>query len=168
MLSNIDWSGVREWGGFALSALVLLFVAYDLWWKQRPRLRVRFRRFHGSDDLEVLIVNRGGGPLTILDVVFEVATAPDMGLKVGWVPDDGTLPAQIGPFGATRWKLEIENAGTMVLTGVPFIQRFFAIPEAGWQNPRAKHRRTDVLNSLTSELKGQRRAPTPEKPLRMR
>jgi len=37
----VDWIAFREWGSFVLAAVTLAFVAYDLRWVRRPRLRVR-------------------------------------------------------------------------------------------------------------------------------
>lgn len=58
----MSWLAFREWGGFVTSVVVVLFVAYDLWWVRRPRLRVRMRRYHNSERLDITVVNRGGGP----------------------------------------------------------------------------------------------------------
>lgn len=71
MVLAMDWVAVREWGAFVVSLVVMLFVVYDLWWVRRPRLRVRMRRYHDSERLDVTAINRGGGPLTALNVYFE-------------------------------------------------------------------------------------------------
>ena len=78
MFVGVVWSDFREWGSIVLAAATLAFVAYDLWWTRRPRLRVRMRRYHGADRLDVTVLNRGGGPLTVLSVYFE-ATPDAMG-----------------------------------------------------------------------------------------
>lgn len=164
----MNWIAIREWGGFAASIVVVLFVAYDLWWVRRPRLRVRMRRYHNSDRLDVTVINRGGGPLTVLNVYFEGSPQPGLGIKVEWVPNDGTLPVSLGGGSAVDWHPELENPQTMVLAGVPFGERFFKVPEPGWEGKERRFRRGEVLGGMTKELKGQRKPPTPERALELR
>ena len=163
-----DWIAVREWGTFALAAFTLGFVAYDLWWVRRPRLRVRMRRYHDSDRLDVSVLNRGGGPLTVLNVYFEATPDGVRYLKVQWAPDDGTLPVTVSGLSAVDWCPELEGPHTMVLEGLPFGERFFWVPPPGWQGRQQRVGRREVFGGVTRELRGQRRVPTPERPVRHR
>jgi hypothetical protein len=126
------------------------------------------RRYHDSDRLDVIVINRGGGPLTVLNVYYEDSPMPGIGIKVGWVPDDGSLPVTIGGGSAVDWHPELPEPVTMVLAGVPFGERFFKVPAPGWEGRDRRFRRGEVFGGLTKELKGQRNRPTPEKPLKLR
>lgn len=168
MLVGVVWSEFREWGSFALAGATLVFVAYDLWWMRRPRLRVRMRRYHGSDQLGVTILNRGGNPLTILNVYFEATPDGARSHKMQWAPEDGTLPMTIGGLSAVDWQLELEAPRTLVLEGLPFGERFFWVPPPGWQGRDRRIGRRSVFGGVTRELRGQRRVPTPERPVRRR
>ena len=168
MFLAVDWIAVREWGSFVLVAATLAFVAYDLWWVRRPRLRVRMRRYHDSDRLDVTVLNRGGGPLTVLNVYFEATPDGQRYLKIEWAPDDGTLPVTISGLSAVDWRPELEGPHTLILTGLPFGERFFWIPPPGWQGHSRRLRRREVFGGVTRELRGQQRAPTPDRPVRPR
>lgn len=159
---------LADWGSLAVSAAVLAFVAYDIWWVRRPRLRVRMRRYRDSERLDMIVINRGGSPLTILNVYFEESPVPGVGLKMEWKPEDGSLPTTLSGGSAADWHVELANPMTMVLAGVPFGERFFAVPPAGWEGRNRRLRRGEVFRGITRELKGQRKPPTPEKPLRLR
>jgi len=165
---SFSWTDFREWGSFALVGATLAFVAYDLWWTRRPRLRVRMRRYHDSDHLDVTVLNRGGGSLTILNVYFEATPDGGLALKMQWDPDDGTLPVTIDGLSAVDWHPELECPRTLVLEGLPFGERFFWVPPPGWQGRDRRRGRRDVFGGITRELRGQRRAPTPERPVRQR
>ena len=112
--------------------------------------------------------NRGGGPLTVLNVYFEDSPQPGLGIKVEWAPNDGTLPVSLSGGSAVDWHPELENPQTMVLGGVPFGKRFFKVPEPGWEGKERRFRRREVFGGMTKELKGQRKPPTPERPLELR
>lgn len=168
MQFGVDWTAIREWGGFVASVTVALFVAYDLWWVRRPRLRIRMHRYHNSDRLYITVINRGGGPLVILNVYFEDSPQSGIGIVAEWVPDDGTLPVSLSGGSAVDWRPEVENPLTMVLAGVPFGKRYFKIPEPGWKGKERRFRRGEVFDGMTKELKGQRKRPTPERPLEFR
>jgi hypothetical protein len=168
MVFGLDWVAFRDWGSFVLAAMTLAFVAYDLWWVRRPRLRVRMRRFHDSERLDVTVLNRGGGPLTILNVYFEATPDGVHYLKMQWAPDDGTLPVTVNGLSAVDWHPELEGPHTMVLEGLPFGERYFWVPPPGWHGRKQRLGRREVFGGVTRELRGQREVPTPEQPVQQR
>lgn len=164
----MDWTPIREWGSFALAAATVTLVAYDLWWVRHPRLRVRVRRYHNSDRLDISVINKGGGPLVVLGVYFEDSPEPGAGIKVEWAPGDGVLPTTVQSLSVVEWHPELRNPTTLILEGVPFRERFFKIPEPGWEGRVRRFRRANVFGGETKEMKGSRRPPTPRKPLEIR
>jgi hypothetical protein len=56
----------------------------------------------------------------------------------------------------------------MVLAGVPFGERFFKVPAPGSEGKERCFRRGAVFGRMTNELKGQRKPPSPERPLELR
>ena len=166
MFVGVVWSDFREWGTFVLAAATLAFVAYDLWWARRPCLRVRMRRYHRSDRLDVTVLNRGGGPLTVLSVYFEATPDGQRQPKMQWAPDDGTVLVTVNGLSPVGWRPELEGPRMLILEGLPFGERFFWIPPPGWQGRTRWLRRRQVFGGVTRELRGQRRVPTPERPVR--
>lgn len=107
MTLAVDWIALREWGGFALAAATLGLVAYDLWWVRRPRLRADLRTYRDSDRLDLRIVNLGGGPASITEVLIQHSGKG----PVNWAPGPDTLPAMVHGLGAVEWRIDLEHAG---------------------------------------------------------
>jgi hypothetical protein len=166
VLLVVAWGELRDWGSFALAAATLAFVVYDLWWTRRPKLRVRMRRYHNSERLDITVLNRGGGPLTVLNVYFEASQDGVRSLKMQWAPKDETLPVTISGLSAVDWRPELEGPHTLVLEGLPFGERFFWVPPPGWKGRERRLGRRAVFGGVTRELRGQRRIPTPERPVK--
>jgi hypothetical protein len=155
-------------------------IAYDLLWKSRPRLRVRMKRFHNSDDLELVVLNRGGGPLTVLGVTLQVVEDGQF-MKISPATKRGT---QIAPFtvvggGGHHLQLEVpyKLSGSFWIEAFPTGDVWFGYPPPGWSGQRLpwwerayrKLRRwPNVVKGSSRELKGQRRPPSLERPTRLR
>lgn len=127
------------------------------------------RRYHNSDRLDITVLNRGGGPLTILNVYFEATPDGVRYLKMQWASADATLPVTISGLSAVDWRPELEGPHTLVSEGLPFGERFFWVPPPGWEGrPLRRIGRREVFGGVTRELRGQRRIPTPERPVKAR
>ncbi|MBA3362459.1 MAG: hypothetical protein H0T94_13555 [Acidimicrobiia bacterium] len=131
MLLGFVWSEFREWGSFALTAATLGFVAYDLWWVRRPRLRADLRTYKESDRLDIRLLNRGAGQTSITEVLF----VHEGRRPTAWAPGTDVLPAMLPGFGAVEWQVDLEHAGgrdgARLITRTTAGDRVFEIPQPG-------------------------------------
>jgi len=152
-----------------LSGLTLLAVLYDIIWIRRPRLRMRIRKWHGSTDLDLLFINRGGAAYTVIQVRLEISLPDGKHLKTDW----DTEPIEVPAYGARHARLQppADATGYIWIEAVPMGDRFVSLPEPGWQGHslgplrRLIRRLTgwgDIPKGVSRELRGYRTPPDPD------
>lgn len=164
----------------ALAALLAaVLISYDMFWRRRPRPRVRLYRDPATSRVELIILNRGGEAFTVVRMVFEVledGRAPKVKLDQSHGDD---TPFVVPAYGAhvVRGKLPADVGGSFMIESIPQGERYFAYPPAFWQGRgRSRLRKTrdwllripeaDVASSR--DLRGYPRPPREGETVRLR
>lgn len=152
-----------------LSGLTLIAVLYDIIWIRRPRLRMRIKKWHGSDDLDLMFINRGGVSYTVIQVLLQISLPDGTHPKVKWDSEPIDVPA----YGARHARLEppAEATGHIWVEAVPMGDRFVPLPEPGWDGhspgPLGRLFRKltgwgTIPKGVSRELRGYRSPPDPD------
>ena len=157
----------------------MVLIAYDLLWKARPRLRVRMKRFYNSDDLELVVLNRGGGSITVVGLELEVLLEDGRSQKIEPVSrgTQVTAPFTVPSGGGHHLPLIVpyKLGGSFKIEAFPIGEVWFGYPPPGWRGQRPRwwklayrklRRWPEVPRGSSRELKGQRRPPAPGHPVR--
>ena len=158
-----------------IALITLGAVLYDLLWRGRPRLRARIKTWKDSKRLDLMLINRGGGSYTVVQVTVEIARGDGSYPKVTW--DGG--PVVVAGHNAVSIRLDppLQAAGSILVETVPMGERWFPLPPPGWSGhqkrwiPKTWGRLTgwgDVPRGVSRELRGQGRPPSLEEPTKFR
>jgi hypothetical protein len=161
------------------SVAAVALIAYDLLIRSRPVLRVRLRRYMNTSMMEMIVLNRGGRPISVIEVWLEVLLDDGTTRTIAMAKDADCLPFTIPGGGAEHIPFDPLDAvgGSFMMEAFPMGEMWFGYPPVGWRGHEPRWRERiyrrlrgwgEMPRGSSRELKGQRRPPTPDRPIKLK